>query len=167
MIGPETTLERRFVWPGAYYTSATPEAVLPRWVSYGCGAAAVLVLVVVFAGGAYVAGGGFVDLMDMAIGMSVGEAKGMYAADIAADRKQSLDAEITAMRKNLREETISVQRLQPFLEALRKATSDNKVTAAEVATLEAAAKKANSTAKQPGKSNQEPHSPQERNLKLH
>jgi len=143
----ETTPERRFIWPSAYYSSATPDAVLPRWVSYGCGGAAVLALVLVFAGGAYLAGGGFVDLMDMTIGMSVGEAKGMYAAGIPAARKQSLDLEITAMRKNLREGKISVRSLQPFLEALRKVTSDSKVTAAEAATLEAAAKKANSSAK--------------------
>jgi hypothetical protein len=147
MTVPETTAERRFVWPSAYYSSATPNAVLAPWATYGCGAAAVLVLVVVFAGGAYLAGGGFNDFMDLAIGMSVAEAKGMYAGDVPAERKQSLDAEIAAMRKNLREGKVSVQRLQPFLDALRKVTADSKVTGAEAATLEEAAKKANATAK--------------------
>ena len=147
MSVPETISERRFVWPCAYYSSAAPKAILPPWAAYGCGGVAVLVLVLVFAGGAYLSTGGFVDFMDLAVGMSVGEMKGMYAADVTADRKKSLDREIELMRKNLREETISVQSLQPFLEMLRKTTGDSKVNAAEAAKLEETAKKANATAK--------------------
>ena len=145
---PEPTPVRRFVWPSAYYSSAAPKAVLPPWAAYGCGGVAVLALVLVFAGGAYLSTGGFVDFMDLAVGMSVGEMKGLYAADVTADRKKSLDREIELMRKNLRDETISVQSLQPFLEMLRKTTGDNKVTATEAAKLEETAKKANATAKQ-------------------
>ncbi len=147
MTAPETTLPRRFVWPSDYYSSATPNPVLPSWATYGCGGLAALMIVLIFAGGAYLSGGGFSDFMDLAIGMSVSEAKGMYASDVSAGRKQSLDAEIATMRKHLREGTISVQKLQPFLDTMRKVTSDNKVTGAEAATLEETARKANSTAK--------------------
>jgi hypothetical protein len=147
MTVPETTLPRRIVWPGDYYSSATPNPVLPSWATYGCGGLAALMIVLIFAGGAYLAGGGFSDFMDLAIGMSVSEAKGMYASDVSAGQKQSLDAEIATMRKNLREGALSVQRLQPFLDTMRKVTSDSKVTGAEAATLEETAKKANSAAK--------------------
>jgi hypothetical protein len=147
MTAPETTTERRVVWPADYYSSASPEAVVPRWAAYGCGGAAALVILLLFAGGSYVAGGGFVDLMDLAVGMSVSEMKGKYTADVPADRKKSLDHEIELLRKNLRDQTVSVQSLQPFLQALAKTTADDKVTAAEAAKLEEIAKKANATAK--------------------
>lgn len=147
MTVPETTQPRRFVWPSDYYSTATPEAKLPSWATYGCGGGAALMIVLIFAGGAYLAGGGFSDFMDLAIGMSVSEAKGMYASDVSAGRKQSLDAEVTAMRKNLRDGKLSVQRLQPFLDVMRKVTSDSKVTGAEAAMLEETAKKANGSAR--------------------
>jgi len=144
---PETMTERRGRWPADYYSSATPEAVVPSWAAYGCGGAAALVILLLFAGGSYVAGGGFVDFMDLAVGMSVSEMKGKYTPDVPAERKKSLDREIELLRKNLRDETISVQSLQPFLQTLAKTTGDDKVTAAEAAKLEEIAKKANATAK--------------------
>jgi hypothetical protein len=143
----ETVTGRRRVWPAEYYSSATPEALVPPWTAYGCGGAAALVILLLFAGGSYVAGGGFVDFMDLAVGMSVSEMKGKYTADVPADRKKSLDREIELLRKNLRDETVSVQSLQPFLQALAKTTGDDKVTTAEAAKLEEIAKKANATAK--------------------
>jgi hypothetical protein len=51
------------------------------------------------------------------------------------------------MRKNLRGKKISVQGLQPFLQRLREASSDRKVTAEEAATLQAVARKINSAAR--------------------
>jgi hypothetical protein len=147
MTVPETTMPRRFVWPGEYYSSATPDAVLPSWAAYGCGGVAALIIALVFAGGSYLAGGGFNDFMDLAIGMTVSEAKGMYAADVPPARKQAIDGEVATMRKNLREGKVAVQRLQPFLDALRKVTSDSKITAPEAASLEEVARKVNIPAK--------------------
>ena len=147
MTVPETSGERRFVRPADYYSSPTPAGVLPSWAAYGCGAGAVVILLIVFAGGAYLSGGGFVDFMDLAIGMSVAEMKGMYGADVTAAQKDALDKEIESMRRNLVEEKISVAALQPFLDTLRKTTSDNKVTLAEAKSLHEAAKKVNATAR--------------------
>lgn len=147
MTVPPANSERRFVLPADYYSSPTPEAVLPSWASYGCGALGVLVLIIVFAGGAWLSRGGFADFMDFAIGMSVAEMKGMYAADVTDARKKALDGELERLRGNLRGEEIPVQSLQPFLDVLRKTTSDNKVTGVEAAAIEAAARKVNSAAK--------------------
>lgn len=147
MIVPETSGERRFVRPADYYSSATPERFLPSWAAYGCGAAAVVVLLIVFAGGAFLSRGGFVDFMDLVIGMSVAEMKGMYAADVTSGQKAALDKEIETMRTSLREQKVAVAALQPFLDALKKSTFDEKVTSAEASSLEEAAKRVSSAAK--------------------
>jgi len=147
MTVPETSGERRFVRPADYYASATPDPVLPSWAAYGCGAAAVVVLLIVFAGGAWLARGGFTVLMDFAIGMSVAEMKGMYAADVTPAKKEALDKEVEAMRARLREEKIAIPALQPFLDAIRKTTKDSKVTGEEMKLLLEAAQGASSPAK--------------------
>ncbi|HEU4887034.1 MAG TPA: hypothetical protein VFV49_04045 [Thermoanaerobaculia bacterium] len=139
--------KRTFRWPADYYSSATPKPVLPQWAPFGCGAAAVVVLILVFAGGAMLSSGGFTDFMDFAIGMSVTEMKGQFTADVSAVQKKSLDDEIKQMSKNLREQKISIQAMQPFLQRLRDVTSDSKVTATEAAALQAVARKINSGAK--------------------
>ena len=144
---PEPLPQRRFLWPADYYSGPTPTPVLPRWAPYGCGGAAVLVLIIVFVGGAFLAGGGFVQLMDMVFGMTLGEMRGMYNPEVAAVQKTALENEIEALRKNLREEKISPASLDPVLQAMRRGTSDEKLTAAEVQEITAAAKKANAAKK--------------------
>jgi len=151
MTVPETLPEisgpagpgRRIQWPADYYSSPAPLAVLPRGVAYGCGAASVLVLVLVFAGGAVLSGGGFAQFMDFAMGMSLGEMRGQFAADVTPARKATLESEIERLRQNLRGEKIPVTAMQPFMVALRDAGSDKTITAKEAEELEATARKIN------------------------
>lgn len=143
----ENPSKRTFQWPADYYSSATPKPILPQWAPFGCGAAAVVVLILVFAAGALLSSDRFIDFMDFAIGMSVSEMKGQFAAEVSTEQKKSLDDEIERMRKNLREQKISVQTMQPFLQRLRDVSSDQKVTAQEAATLQAVARKINSGVK--------------------
>lgn len=139
--------KRAFQWPAGYYSSAMPKPVLPQWAPFGCGAASVVVLILVFAGGALLSSGGFIDFMDFAVGMSVTEMKGQFTADVSAAQKKSLDDETKQMSRNLRAGKVSIQAMQPFLQSLRDVTSDSKVTPAEAATLQAVARKINSGAK--------------------
>jgi len=132
--------------PSDYYSSASPQRVLPAWVSFGCGAASLLILIVVFAGGAFLAGGGLAQVMDWTFGATMGELRGMYTPEVSAAQKQSLDIEIETMRRNLREEKISVQSVNPVLQAIRRATGDQKVDAKELDSLIAATKKVNAGA---------------------
>ncbi len=143
----ENPSKRPFQWPADYYSSGAPKPILPRWAPFGCGAAAVVVLILVFAGGALLSSEYFIDFMDFAIGMSISEMKGQYAADVSAGQKKALDDEIERMRKNLREKKISMQAMQPFLQRLRDVSADRKVTTAEATTLQAVARKINSGAK--------------------
>lgn len=147
MTVPETSEKRGFVWPADYYSSATPAPVLPSALAYGCGAASLVVLLVIFIGGAFVSGSGLANFMDMAIGMSLGEMRGMYAAEVTPDRKKSLEAEIEKMRAGLRDGKVSIVALQPFMQNLQGAITDRKVTAQEAALLEESARKISASAK--------------------
>lgn len=147
MTESENLSTRPYVLPSDYYSSATPNRVLPQWAPFGCGAAAIVVLIIVFVGGAFLSSGGFTDFMDFAIGMSVSEMKGQYATDVSAAQKKSLDEEIERMRKNLREERIALPAIQPFLELLRQAASDKKVTVEETANLEGLVRRINASVK--------------------
>jgi hypothetical protein len=137
---------RRTQWPADYYSSATPLSKLPAWAIQGCGAASVLFILLVFAGGSWLAGGGFLDFMDMALGMSVAEMKGMYAADVPQPLKQSLDKEIETMRAHLREKRVALTRMKPFLDMLNRSISDRKVSTGEARELERIAKFVNASA---------------------
>ncbi|HYK05898.1 MAG TPA: hypothetical protein VE974_29415 [Thermoanaerobaculia bacterium] len=147
MTVPETNEKRGFVWPADYYSSATPAPAVPSALTYGCGAASLLVLLVIFAGGAFVSGSGLSSFMDMALGMSLGEMRGMYAAEVTPARKQSLEAEVEKMREGLRGGKVSIVALQPFMQNLQGAITDRKVTAQEAALLEESARKISASAK--------------------
>ena len=147
MTVSENPSTQRFVWPADYYSASVRAPILPRWAPFGCGAAAVVVLIIVFAGGAFLSSGGFLDLMDFVIGMTASEMKGYYAAEVPAAQKKSLDDEVVLLRKNLREEKVSVVQLQPFLERLQDASSDKKITTEEVALLQDIARRINAKAK--------------------
>lgn len=142
MSEPETVGHRRFVWPAEYYSGPSPAAVLPRGVTFGCGAASIVVLLLVFAGGAFMASGGLVDLMDFTFGMSMGDVRGMFTAEVTPAQKKELEDAIEQLRAGLRERKVSVAQLQPVLETMRKGISDKKLTPAEVDALAAAARKA-------------------------
>ncbi|MGZ5443066.1 MAG: hypothetical protein ACXW5U_13180 [Thermoanaerobaculia bacterium] len=142
MSVPETIGERRFVWPAEYYSGPSRPAVLPRGVTFGCGAASVVMLILIFAGGAFMASGGLVQLMDFTFGMSMADVRGMYTAEVTDAKKKELEDAIERLRGGLREGRVSVTQLQPVLETMRKGIGDKKLTPAEVDALTAAARKA-------------------------
>lgn len=143
MSVPETSAPRRSSWPADYYSGPSPRAVLPRGVTYGCGAASVVVLLLLFAGGAFLASGGMVDFMDLVFGMTMGEIRGMYTKDVTEPQKKELDASIEALRKSVREKKVPVSGLDPVLQTMRKTMSDAKMSPSEVKQVADAARKAN------------------------
>jgi hypothetical protein len=144
MTLPQTDAIRRRQWPADYYSSATPPPVLPSWATFGCGAASIAILLLVFAGGAWLSRGGFTDFMDMALGMSVAEMRGMYAEDVAPEQRKSLDEAVESMREALRDGKVTVAALQPFMQEMQKSVGDRKVTPAEAKALEDTARRINS-----------------------
>jgi hypothetical protein len=138
----EVVPQQRSRWPADYYSTATPKPVLPQWATFGCGAAAVVVLVIVFAGGAFLGGDGLSQFMDFALGMSLGEMRGMYTTEVSKAQRETLDRELETMRAGLRDKKIAVKDIQPVLQTLQKSVRDEKMTPAEVDQLTAAVRKA-------------------------
>jgi hypothetical protein len=134
--------DRRPAWPSDYYSSPAPAPIVSRNVKYGCGVASALFLILLFAGGTFLASGGLVDFIDLSVGMAVGDMRSQYSNVSPSDQK-SLESEIETMRTNLRGKKIAVQSVQPFLEQLRESVSDGKVTAGEARKLRETAAKIN------------------------
>jgi hypothetical protein len=147
MTVPQSDPERRFVWPADYYSSATPPPVLGRGVSYGCGIASVVVLLIIFIGGALMSSGGFTNFVDFALGMSLGEMRKQYTSDVTPAQRTSFENESLRLRENLRANRIGLPAVQPFLQGVSSASADRKVTLAEVRQLELIARKVNASAK--------------------
>jgi hypothetical protein len=141
MSEPAPLTERRFPWPAEYYSAPTPDPLLSRAVAYGCGAGSLAVLIAVFAGGFFLTRGGFVNLMDMGIGMSVGEMRGMYADSVPESQRESLEAEIEKMREGMRSGELPPGAVQPFLETMRQATRDGTVDPGDAEKLEESARR--------------------------
>jgi hypothetical protein len=148
MTDVTTNESRRVLWPAEYYSTPTPEAILPKGVSYGCGAASVVVLILVVAGGIFLSTGGLTDFMDFVLGMSFGELK--YASAVTPAQKKALTTEVDALRENVRAKKVPVAKLQPFLQKLQNASTDGTVSSAEAKELESAAYALNASARQAG-----------------
>lgn len=129
--------------PADYYSGPSPAAVLPRGVTFGCGAASVVALILLAAGGAWMAAGGIVDFMDLTFGMSMGEVRGMYTSDVTPAQKKALEEAVESLRVNLRARKVPVASLNPVLQTMRDGISDKKMQPADVEALTAAARKAN------------------------
>lgn len=142
-IREETLSEIRL--PADYYASAASEVtpIFPRWVPLGCGTLAAIFLVIGFAGGAIVMHTGLGRMMSIVLDMSVGELQPMLAKDVTPAQKQTLNAELTQLSKNVQGDKTSMTRLQPVLEVMRDAMSDKKITADEALKITAAAHTAN------------------------
>lgn len=128
--------------PADYYSGPSPVAVLPRGVTFGCGAASIVALILLAAGGAWMASGGIVDVMDLSFGMTMGEVRGMYTADVTPEQKKELEEAVESLRDNLRNGKVPVANLNPVLQTIRDGIADQKMQPADVEALTAAARKA-------------------------
>jgi len=144
MTVSENASKRSFVWPADYYSSPTPESVLPKWVTFGCGAASIAALIIIFAVGAWLATGGMTDLIGFVIGTSASEISRQYADDVPDAQKKAISDELDAVVRHLRANELTVVQVQPFLQRLREVSADQKITRAEATGLETLLKGINS-----------------------
>jgi hypothetical protein len=131
---PAAAPPRAFRFPCAYYSAPLAEVrpIFPKWVPVGCGIASTVIIVLLFAGGAYLSGPGLSEFMDFVLGLSMGEIRGMYTPEVTAQQKQHFDDEAKQLREGLRNNTVSVSNLQPLLKRMKTAMDDGKVTPDEV-----------------------------------
>jgi hypothetical protein len=133
-VGPErSSATLPFRRPADYYSTPVGDArpLFPRWVPFGCGTASIIVLLLVFALGAAVSAGGLGQVLDLMVGTMQGEIDKMFTADVKPQQREAFDAEMKTMRTAIRENRLSLDRLQPLLRSLRDASSDEHITAAE------------------------------------
>jgi hypothetical protein len=135
--------------PADYYSAPVSEVrpIFPRAVPYGCGAASIVAILILFGAGAVAGSGKGGAIFATLFGTMAGEIRGMWTKDVTAAQKEAFNAEMKALQKNLDEGKISVDNLQPLLRAIRDTSGDSSVDGAETETLTKAARGANAVAR--------------------
>ncbi len=133
--------------PARHYsvTAAERPRLVPRWLVLGCGGIAGLFLVVIFAGSLLVTSSGFGEMFDLMLSMMQSEASRYYAEDVPKEARAAFDAELSALRKDVKSARVSPAKLDPLLQELRKATSDKLLRLEEVKRLTATAREVRMT----------------------
>lgn len=143
----ETPPPAGFRRPADYYSSPPPQRLLPKWATFGCGGLSAAAMLLIFGGGWWMATGGITQFMDLMFGLTMGEMRGMYTADVTPAHKETFEKEIDTLRDNLRSGRINVGVLNPVLQAMQKTTKDEKLNPAEIDQIVTAARKASATSK--------------------
>ena len=71
------------------------------------------------------------EAFDLMFATMQGEIDKLFTKDVKPAEKTAFDAEMKAMRESVRQNRISVDRLQPVLRTLRDVVSDERVTPEE------------------------------------
>ena len=124
-----------FRLPADYYASPERTRVFPRAVPIGCGSAAALFLIVLFAAGALVSGDRGGRLMGSLFGMMQSEMDGQFTKDVPAADKAAFDAQFNELRHRVETGRAKLSTLQPLLEKMRDAGMDEKITPEETKRL--------------------------------
>ncbi len=137
-----------FPRPADYYSApVTARPVVAAWVPYGCGWAAIALLLIIFAAGAVLSHGGMGSLLDLFLGSIQGEVGQMFTKDVTPAEKTEFDAQMNSLREHVRQNKIPLERLQPLLRSVRDVSSDQHVTPAETEQLIHEIEAVNKTAK--------------------
>jgi hypothetical protein len=140
-----------FRLPADYYSTdlSSVRPIFPRWVAFGCGTAAIALILLLVGVGGWLAGGGGVIALDWMFGQLHTELKPLLAKDVTTGQKTRLESEIKMLRANMKSGKVTFQQAQPVLQVLQKVIGDQTVTKAEVDQLNGALDVANATAAKP------------------
>jgi len=127
-----------FRLPADHYASPERTPVFPRAVPFGCGAAAIVFVVAIFGFGATAD-----RFMPWLFGIMQSEIDGQFTKDVPAAQRAEFDAQFNELRARLKSGRANLQRLQPFLEKMRSAGMDEKITPEETKALIEALREAN------------------------
>lgn len=114
---------------------------------FGCGTAAIVALVVVFAGGVAASRGGMGSIFDLMFSSIQSEVEKVFTKDVTPAQKAEFEAEMKTMREAIRANRIRMDRLQPLLRSIREVSDDERVTPAETDRLIQELREVNKTAK--------------------
>ena len=122
--------------------------MFPRWVPFGCGAASLVAISGLVVAGVLVGSGRASGLFAMLFSTMEGEIHGIMTKEVTPAQKAALDAEMKTLRSNLDAGKVSINHVQPLLQAIRDASLDDKVTPAETQKLTKAIHEVNRAAAQ-------------------
>ncbi len=131
-----------FQLPADYY-STPPVATLPRWLPYGCGAISLFALLMIFAIGAFLSGGGFSVALDYVIVKTTADIKTMYVSDVTPDEKRDFEQSMKTLSTNIDSGKVTAGDVQELLQTILSVAADKKATRREIHTLTELARKAN------------------------
>jgi len=109
--------------------------VFPKWVPYGCGAAAMFFVLLLFIGGAFAGKRGAGPLVDFFLGGMQTELTTAYAADASPQQRTSFESEYQKLRANARANRLDLAGVQKLLTSISEAQSDHKITGEELQRL--------------------------------
>ncbi len=107
----------------------------PRWVPFGCGAAALVFLLILFSAGALVSGGGATKLIDFIFAQMQRDTESMFAPDVTADQRADFDKEWKTLQENMKAGKVPLERFQAVLAEIQAASADRRITSAETARM--------------------------------
>jgi hypothetical protein len=120
--------------PADYYCSPVPEKerLFPRWVPLGCGTASLIVLIVLFAAGAFVNGGGGTRLVHAFFGRLQTELLQQCSRDVKPSQKTDFAAEFSTLQNRMSAGKVKLDDMLAVFELIRDDSADNVVTPAEL-----------------------------------
>src|SRR5690349_18397642 len=120
---PESVPARGSRLPADYYSAPLSEVrpIFPRWVPYGCGAAAAVFILLLLGAGALLSGPKLAQGVDFIVGMSLGDLRSMFTPEVTTEQRDRFEREVKAMRDGLTANRVEVAKVQPFLQAMSKA----------------------------------------------
>ena len=150
---PQPPPSRGVRLPADYYALPPSEIqpIFPRGLRMGCGIASAVFLVALFAFGAWISGSGAPRLLSFMLQMVHLEIGQINDKEVPAPQKTALDAELTALQKNVDEGRVPLPKLQGVLTTIQAAIRDRKLTAGEADRITKAAHDANAGAAAPRK----------------
>jgi len=124
---------RQFLLPAEYYEAPDSgvRPLFPVWVPYGCGAAAIVFLIAIFAGGSLLSSGGLGNLLATLFGRMHDEMTRQYTPDVTPQQKAAFDSEFQAFETNLRNGTAPLSKVQQVVQSVQDASGDGKITPSE------------------------------------
>lgn len=128
--------------PADHYASDAPiRPLVPRGVSLGCGWAALALVILIFALGAFAPR--MTSIIDLVFGRLQDEIAHSFTRDVTPAQKSAFNGEFGTLRARLRGGQARLDRLQPLLKTISDVSGDEKVTPPEADRLIGAIRDAN------------------------
>ena len=120
--------------PADYYCSPVLEKdrILPRWVTIGCGTASLIILILLFAAGAFVNGGGGTRLVHAFFGRLQTELLQQCSHDVKPSQKTDFAAEFSTLQNRMSAGKVKADDMLAVFELIRDDSADNVVTPDEL-----------------------------------